>query len=39
MPAAGAAPRTHREILTGQPVYMGLDSDQIIERVQAEGLR
>ncbi|KAG2427307.1 hypothetical protein HXX76_012502 [Chlamydomonas incerta] len=27
------------EILTGQPVYMGLNSDQIIERVQAEGLR
>ncbi|KXZ43220.1 hypothetical protein GPECTOR_97g758 [Gonium pectorale] len=27
------------EIVTGQPVYLGLNSDQIIERVQAEGLR
>ncbi|KAG2484691.1 hypothetical protein HYH03_016520 [Edaphochlamys debaryana] len=27
------------EVLTGQPVYMGLNSDQIIERVQNEGLR
>ncbi|GIL56936.1 hypothetical protein Vafri_12222 [Volvox africanus] len=28
-----------REILTGQPVYLGLNSDQIIERVQRQGLR
>ncbi|GLI64469.1 hypothetical protein VaNZ11_007742 [Volvox africanus] len=27
------------EILTGQPVYLGLNSDQIIERVQTQGLR